>query len=128
MEYNAVELRRRLTRWLTETLVESPPEENTTVFGIGIVEIESDFQLYLFGANQFDEVSNSWAIDPTYKPSDGYIGLGQTGNHFADWSDCLVNVLSALSVILALPEISHSRLSGVPFFVGFDDGDLHRIR
>ena len=128
MEYNAVELRRRLTRWLTETLVESPPEENTTVFGIGIVEIESDFQLYLFGANQFDEVSNSWAIDPTYKPSDGCVGLGQTGKHFADWSDCLVNVLSALSVILALPELSHIRLSGVPFFVGFDDDDLHRIR
>lgn len=128
MENNAVALRQQLTQWLTKVIATTSPEDNISVFGIGIVEVEGDFQLYLFGANRFDENSSGWAITPEYKASGSYLSLRQSGAKFSDWQDCLVNVLSAISVALSSEELSSTRLTAIPFFVGFDDGDLHRIR
>lgn len=128
MKFNVVALRQKLTEWLTGVIATAPPEDNISVFAIGIFEVENDFQLYLFGASRVDEDSSDWAIDPAYKPSSSFLAAQQLGGRFSDWNDCLVSVLSALSVALSSAELRSTRLNEIPFFVGFDDGDLHRIR
>lgn len=118
-----------LARWLTGILSSSPPSTEIIAFNIGLFEVEDGFCAYLAGSHTFDEHSNDWAIDPVYKPEAGYFQLPTSVCKFNDWQDCLVNVMSAVSVALTAPSLLASPVARAKAVtVGFDDGDLHRIR
>lgn len=114
-----------LTLWLADCLAEFPPPESIVAYNVGLFETDEGFCAYLAGAAAYDADDDNWAVDPPYKPA--YFPLPSFAYPFDGWEACLENVISSVSSALASPSLS--TISGAnAVTVGFDDGDLHRIK
>jgi hypothetical protein len=121
-----------IVEWLQMVLATQPPADEIVAFNIGLFEgvtaSGERYCAYLSGSTTFTETSNTWAIDPAYYPTNFFLDLDDrpTGDN---WEACLAVVKEAVSGAL-----SNGLLQGTPLAsalavtVGFDDGDLHRIR
>lgn len=125
----SADLPRILTHWLADSLSSSPPPADVVAFNVGLFEVEDGFCAYLAGSIRFDEHDDDWAVDPSYKPEAAYLALPNAVYGLNDWQTCLQSVMSAVRCAMASPVLSCSPMSRVNVVtVGFDDGDLHRVK
>lgn len=121
-------LRNPLGQWLLEVLETEPPAAQIDAFGIGVAETDEGFRAYLFGAESFDE-DDDWIWEPAYRPDSRDLPIPESSFRFVGWEDCLINMLSSLSVALTTPALADSAIGKAAVVaVGIEDGVLYRVR
>jgi hypothetical protein len=121
-------LRNPLGQWLLEVLETEPPSADIGAFGVGVAETDEGYRAYLFGAESFDE-DEDWIWEPAYKPVSRELPIPESSFRFVGWEDCLINLLSSLSVALTTPPLAASPIGKAAVVaVGIEDGVLYRVR
>jgi hypothetical protein len=114
--------------WLRRvTAVEAPPR-SVIAFNIGLLETEDGFSAYLAGAKRFDPDDDDWACDEDFAPEERYVPL-PVRRREAGWERVREMVVEAVRGYLASKDAAGSFMAKAKAVtVGFDDGDLVRVR
>jgi hypothetical protein len=125
---NSSELAADVIAWLRRvTMVESPPP-NIVAYNIGLFETEDGYSGYLAGAERFDATSGDWACDEAFTPKERYLPLPVRPDEMK-WQEVLERVAEVVREYLSSSDGASSFLGTCrAVTVGFDDGDLVRVR
>lgn len=116
-----------LTRWLSRVVNEERPSASVVAFNVGLFETADGYRVYLMGADSFEEGSGDWACEETFTPRERYLEV--PAGAFVDWKDVQRATAGVMRGFLESDEGRTSFLSGAKAVtVGFDDGDLERVR
>jgi hypothetical protein len=117
-----------LVAWLRRVSATETPPSSVIAFNIGLFETDGGFMAYLVGAEHFDPENADWASDESFTPRDRYVLLpAQRGE--LTWQTVLVLAGDAARGFIASPEgVSTFLGKARAVTVGFDDGDLVRVK
>lgn len=116
-----------LRAWLARVCREAKPPSSVVAFNVGLFETADGFSAYLVGADRYDEEDSEWACDETFSPSERYFPIA--AGRFSNWEQVEVAVADAVRAFLQSPEGIGSCLDAAEAVtVGFDEGDLQRVR
>jgi hypothetical protein len=115
--------------WLKTTTSKQPSMGHLIAFNIGIFENEKGYSVYIVGSKRFDDDDPDWACDGDYSSADNYLTLPDWCVKKQSWEQVLRNVVSEVERFLGSEAIEESFLKHAQAVtVGFDDGDLIRVR
>ena len=115
--------------WIKLLCIEEAPAECIIALNFGVFESLNGFTLYLIGSCDFDEEDDDWACSVVYEPKRKYLEIIPPGYVNINYNLFLSEVIEIISSLLLDTEINESKL----FYnrivtIGFDDGDLLRIK
>ncbi len=115
-----------LIEWLKRISGSEMPPSNVIAYNIGIFETPDGYSVYLIGSDNYTPDDSDWACDEVFSPKERYFAIP---NEDRDWEKILSEVVTAIKIFVESPDVKTSYLSQAKFLtVGFDDGDLVRIR
>jgi hypothetical protein len=114
--------------WLRRVSATETPPASIVALNVGLFETEDGFSAYLTGAEQYDADDPDWACDESFTPRERHIALpvrrGET-----KWEQVLEQTARAVRGFLASKEGADTFFSRArAVTVGFDDGDLVRVK
>ena len=110
--------------WLSTIDAEPLPSEIIAV-NLGLFETATGYGAYFVGSRQFDPEDDAWACKEDFVPNAKYFPVGAfRGMPWPDVANCYKRLLE--SYLAGHPGSQLHRLAAVT--VGFDDGDLERVR
>ena len=116
-----------LTAWLKRVASAEKPPKSVIAFNIGLIETENGFSAYLIGAKEFDEDDPDWACGEAFTFTERYCPIAKSG--FKNWEDVQRAAVATAKAFLKSAEGKKSFLtSATAVTVGFDDGDLERVK
>jgi hypothetical protein len=119
--------RRGFYAWLNRIDRGNKPNSSIVAYNIGLFETENGFSAYLVGAEEYDENNSDWACTEAFAPKDKYFPINK--GVFANWEEVQQIVAQSLRDYLKSSEGVKTFLSQAQVItVGFDDGDLDRIK
>ena len=118
-----------LVAWLARALESSPPPPGIVAYYVGLFESPDGCTAYLIGSRVFDPDDDEWACNDDYAPAEKYFPLPEKITGPRDYRRVERRVVRAVKTFLAAPENGGSSLvSAEAVAVGFDDGDLTRVK
>lgn len=115
-------MRTELEAWIKKI---SDRPRKIKAINIGLFEGEKGYQAYLTGSYDYDPEDDDWACNEDYVPEQKYLELPDS--HGLEWEVIQNTVSEYISEIIE--ESSDTILNHVSVVtVGFDDGDLIRIK
>lgn len=112
--------------WLDEILKTEKPNADIIAYYFGIMETTEGYETYLVGSKEFDEEHDDWACNTDFVPKNKYLAIGQAGT---DWELILADVKQHIEKYIQTSKFKNSFLEKAKAIaMGFDDGDLHRVR
>ena len=113
--------------WLRRVSAAETPPASVVAFNIGLFEAENGFSAYLVGAERYDANDGDWACDEAFTARERYLALPLGRD--VKWQRVLELIADAARRFLASTEGSASFLAKArAVTVGFDDGDLVRVK
>lgn len=120
--------REEFAAWLARVSRRSPPR-GVVAYYVGLFETPEGCTAYLVGSREFDPEDDGWACDDFYAPREKYLPLPEKVDNIRDARRVRRRVARAVEEFLAAPENRDSFLARAePLAVGFDDGDLLRVK
>jgi hypothetical protein len=120
-------LESEFAEWLGRVCQVETPPTSVVAYNIGLFLTETGYSAYLVGASRFDEDDGDWACEEAFTPAERYFPIPSEG--FQTWEDVLSAVVAATRSFLNSPLAENSFLaSAEAVTVGFDDGDLERVK
>jgi hypothetical protein len=114
--------------WLQRLSSTEDPPPSVVAFNIGLFESNDGFSAYLAGSTRYDPGNSDWPCDEVFAPRERYCALPVRRGDMK-WDQVLERAANAIRVFLASSDGAASFLSRAQAVtVGFDDGDLVRIR
>jgi hypothetical protein len=114
--------------WLGRLTSAETPPRSIVAFNVGLFETEEGFTAYLAGADRYDPNDADWACDETFTPRERYVVLPVRRGEGA-WQQVQDLVADAIRRFLASRDGAASFLAKAQAVtVGFDDGDLVRVK
>jgi hypothetical protein len=127
MSAKSATLDKEMVAWLRRVCAAETPPASVIAFNIGLFETEDGFSAYLVGAERYDANDGDWACNEAFTARERYLALPL--GHDAKWQRVLELVVDAVRRFLASTEGAASFLARArAVTVGFDDGDLVRVR
>ena len=122
---NPVASQKELENWLHEVLAVEKPAQKISAFRFGLGEVEEGYVLYLAGSEYYDEADDEWAADtPEFIAGQEMILSTED-----EWYWVLLKVIYSLGRILRTDVVDKSFLGdGKPVYLGFESGDLYRLK
>lgn len=118
-----------LTDWLLRVTATERPPSTIIAYHIGLFETADGYCAYLIGADRFDADDSDWACNEAYSPAERYQPLPDGQGPHPDWQAVLDAVTAATKAFVATPPGTVTFLAScTALTVGFDDGDVERIR
>lgn len=115
--------------WLGRAIEASPPPSGIVAYYVGLFESPGGSVAHLTGSRGFDPEDDGWACDEDYAPSEKYFALPWKISGPRDSRRVQSRVVRAVKAFLASPENRDTFLSAAAAVaVGFDDGDLVRVK
>ncbi len=115
-----------IDNWLKVILDSPEPPDNIVAYYFGLFETPKFHVLYLIGSPEFDEDDDDWAYEIGYEPANKYLHLEGPEWKGLKWGAVLEK---AKTHLLNSPMLAKGRFaSAEAIAVGFDDGDLVRIK
>ncbi|CAN5306758.1 hypothetical protein BH09BAC1_BH09BAC1_26890 [soil metagenome] len=115
-----------IENWLKEVLATPEPPEEIIAYWFGLFETKQFFVLYVIGSPEFDEDDNDWTYEIGYEPANKYFHLNAPEWKGLEWEQVLEKVKAHLQNSPALKEGRFAKAEAIA--VGFDDGDVIRVR
>jgi len=117
---------REFSAWLGRVCRGQQPPPSVKAFNIGLIETTDGYSAYLTGAREYSEDDADWAGDEAFTPHERYF---QIPGKWTGWEQVREAAVEATKAFLASPEGMQSYLAAAQAVtVGFDDGDLERVR
>lgn len=112
-------------QWINS--MKEEPSSDVKAFNFGLFESDEGYMSYLIGAKVYDPEDDDWACNESYSPSNRYFLI--TDSKGASWEDVQSIMEKTLKQYVESDGFNHSVISKSKVItVGFDDGDLERIR
>jgi hypothetical protein len=122
-----VELSTALSSWLERVSAKEEPPKSVVAFNVGLLETEDGYSAYLVGADRFDEDDSDWACEESFTPKERYLAIPR--GTFKKWEAVQAAVVDATRKFLTSAVGKKSFLAKAKAVtVGFDDGDLERVK
>ena len=116
-----------LENWLHEIIRAEAPAEDMVAFRFGLGEVEDGYVFYLAGSKNYDEADDEWASDPPDFLAGKELIISSIEEQ--EWYWVLLKVIYSLGRVLRKSPVNNSFLrNDRPVYVGFEDGDLYRIK
>ncbi len=113
--------------WLERVGTGKKPPKSIVAYNIGLFETEDGFSAYCTGAESYDEDDSEWACEESLTPKERYFPI--PAGTFKTWKQAHAGIVKITRDFLA------SEVGKRTFFskaqavaVGFDDGDLERVK
>lgn len=120
-------IRRTVNRWLDA--INHPAPDDIVALNVGLFESDKGYSLYLVGAKHYDAEDDSWACQEDFVPEEKYLDLSDYRIGGDDWKDVLkLVILEVESYVADHAEDENSLFYHKVVTVGFDDGDLFRVK
>lgn len=121
-------LEERICQWLRA--IDQPVPADITAIHIGMFETAGFlYMLYLTGARRYDEHNDDWACAEDFVPEQKYADLYVKGTEDMEWEELLPAVTDIVSrYVEQRAEDASSLFYHKIVTIGFDEGDLTRIR
>ena len=114
-------------QWLTRISNEEQPPDSVMAYNVGLFETPSGYSAYLVGVATFDEQNGDWACEEVFTPSERYFSISLVEPQ--SWDVILADVVEATRKFVESEAGECSFLTTAKALtVGFDDGDLVRIK
>lgn len=119
-----------LINWLVSVNQSDLPPKNIVAFNFGLFENPKGcYTTYLIGSRNFDPENDDWACNDDYTPIEKYLELSEHRSAEKDWQEVLRDMVDLLRRYTQSPEFPESFLANATAItVGFDDGDLERVK
>lgn len=116
----------KIDKWVRQLNKRVVISSDIIALNFGLFETTDGYCIYLSGSKQYDENDDDWACNTDYKSD--YLLISNEECHEVDWKSFLNETTTI--VIHALNNISSndSIFSNRVITIGFDDGNLNRIR
>ena len=113
--------------WLGRVCSAEHPPESVVAYNVGLFETKKGYTAYLIGAGRYDEANGDWACRVSFTPRDRYQPL--PAGEFKGWEEAHAAVVEAVRGFLGSEAGRESFLGrAAAVTVGFDDGDLERVK
>lgn len=120
-------LQDRIGSWLGR--IDKPAPADIVALNIGIFETVTGYALYLTGVRHYDEADDDWACAEDFVPEQKYLDLSTERKDEKDWQQLRQDVTEAVARYTAQRTDDASSLFYHKMVtIGFDDGELTRIR
>ncbi len=117
-----------VTAWLRRMSSAEAPPASVVAFNVGLFETEDGFSAYLAGAERYDPDDGNWACDEAFTPRERHVALPLRRGD-VEWRRVLDLVAGAVRGFLGSTDGAGSFLAKAQAVtVGFDDGDLVRVK
>lgn len=114
-----------IDHWL-RTIHYTPNPQNVNAYWFGIFETTEGYTLYYVGCPEYLEDDDDWTCEISYEPPNKYLPLNPTNWQHLEWNVVSDKIFEHLK---NHPELLKGRFADVEAIaVGFDDGDLYRIK
>ena len=118
MEANLINV--EFQSWI-ESITERPSLE---AINIGLFQSQDSFTAYLIGSNEYDPNNDDWACNEDFIPSNKYLVLNVD---LTEWHSVQQLVVESVQQIINSGQ--QTILNCAPnVTVGFDDGDLEKVK
>jgi hypothetical protein len=118
---------RNFSAWLARVCREERPPSSVVAYNLGLCETPDGYSAYLIGADRYDAEDSDWACSESFTPSERYFPIPAA--EFGSWEQVQKEVVAAVRAFVQSPEGQRSFLAAAEAVtVGFDDGDLERVR
>lgn len=123
------EFERRFAEWLARVCQEGPPAASVNAFNVGLFETPDGYSAYLIGSERFDPEDSDWACHEAFTPNERYFPMAANQFGFRNWKDVQKATVDATRAFLESADGKRTYLaSATAVTVGFDDGDLQRVK
>jgi hypothetical protein len=114
--------------WLRRVSATETPPPSIIAFNVGLLQTEDGFSAYLIGAERYDAEDPDWACDESFTPRERYVALPIRRSE-TKWEQVLEQTAQAVRGFLSSKEGASAFFSKArAITVGFDDGDLVRVK
>ncbi|MBI5953548.1 MAG: hypothetical protein HY865_17980 [Chloroflexi bacterium] len=123
-----VDLKALIVDWLTRASKTDVPQE-VVGLNVGLFETPDSYTLYLACCDVFDENDGDWACSECYEHPLRYLEIPSLKTVYPQWDDFQEAVVAAIKPYIESDSLQgkwFGRMKGIT--VGFDDGDLIRIK
>ncbi len=124
----SIDLQKSITDWLTRASKTDVPVQ-VIGLNIGLFETADGYNMYLACCDVFDEDDSDWACSECYEHPLRYLKLPSLKSVYPKWDDFQEAVIAVVKPFMASDTLQGNwfgRMKGIT--VGFDDGDLVRIK
>lgn len=118
-------MKEKIENWIRELDESSDVPSDIVALNFGLYETEEGYCIYLTGSEEYDASDDEWACEVDYEPEGNFIEL-PSGN--MDWEEFLEKTKRIISDYLSINAEHLPMFEGRVVTIGFDDGDLSRIR
>ena len=122
-------LQEKIEDWLNDINKEaSCLPTDIAAFNFGLFETENGYGIYFIGSKSYDEEDDDWACNIDFEPKNKYLTLSSEHIKVMEWEEFQNEVKSIISTYIS------SNINQLPIFkgkvvtIGFDDGNLVKIR
>ncbi|WP_073309029.1 hypothetical protein [Flavobacterium terrae] len=122
-------LNNQFEEWVKNINSNEKIENNIKAFNFGLFETENGYTMYLIGAKEYKENDDDWATVVDFEPTDKYFEMDKSIIKDKDWKEVLKLSTDLVSDYVKSKGFENSFLKNAEVItVGFDDGDLIRIK
>lgn len=116
--------------WLNKIISNENPDKEIIAFNIGLFETENGYSAYFMGARKYDENDSDWACDfGDFTPQNKYLDLSKTELKELSWDEVQNTIIEFSRKFMKTKAYENSFLQkAIAITIGFDDGDLIRIK
>lgn len=119
--------------WIRGIIKTESPGKSIIAYKFGIFETTdtlSGYYLYLVGSKEYDEDDDDWAAGfGDYKPKDTYLALPENEFKNVEWEKVEEMIIKKVKAFTKTDDFKSSFFNNAKAIaVGFDEGDLARVR
>ena len=120
---------KEFNKWISGINKNEKPKDDIIAFWFGLFESANGYTMYLIGSKEFDKNDDDWACNSDFEPKNKYFDLPSDYVFGKNWETVLNDSLSILTEYISSNEFNKSIFKdATAIAVGFDDGDLHRLK
>jgi hypothetical protein len=118
-----------LQEWLYSICATESPSVQIVAYNFGLYETQEGYSIYLTGSKIFNTSDDDWSTNIDFEPNIKYLALNINEYKSLKWEDVLEKVKFQLFKFIKTDQFKNSFFRyAKAITVGFDDGDLHRIK
>ena len=127
--YLSMNLKSQFKEWIENINSNEEIENNIKAFNFGLFETENGCTMYLIGAKEYNEKDDDWATVIDFEPTEKYFEIDKSIIKDKDWGEVLKLSTDLVNDYVQSQSFENSFLKNAEAItVGFDDGDLIRIK
>lgn len=122
-------LEQAVQAWLKRVTETEEPPESIVAFNLGLFQTADGYSAYLTGTDHFSDDDDDWACDEKFTPKERYLSLPTMAVKGKKWKLVLTKTVAAVKGFLSTSTSKASFIGRAQAIaVGFDDGDLVRVK